>query len=482
MPEEQSNNSDVTPTKHIKSLTIEIPSYEIGPSGIPVVFNCTDEETNIRVRVVFETNFECKGRALKIDYSAIAKVSWDKSQGNNMTSTFRSKIVLAQKSYQLKLDHGPASFQQTEETEASANTATGSTTATTTTAPPPPSPMSKKIRKFVTGAELPSGPILPGKYVKEFTITLDPTFPPTCKTVSGEVTYLISAKIRRDFPSTNIVKTQQFHVFKSVIPRPIEGSGLTRWTECTNYQGLFENRMPYLCLLPPIPVYMGQTFPLLIRIDPALAQMPTEDQAREMTIESVWQKEGTERRRKRRFWTKRPPTPLDLKPEEPIRVESVCVKLREYTWHKSDGAVKFTEKQILSQNIKYGKGSSTSTSTSPPTSASVWAYQMPEESGDSSSIGSHKEFFGPCPEPGQSWKQILMLKVPEMWKMTQTVRCECLTIRHNLKILVRVKVGNHPAKELRIEMPLAVTAPRPVREPGSALDLDHYIKYLTEFP
>ncbi|KAF8926367.1 hypothetical protein BGZ58_011235 [Dissophora ornata] len=438
-------DNDENTSRKFKSLTIEISSYEVGPDNIPIVYNCGDLPVTVRGRVIFETNYKCKGRDVSIEYSALASVRWTDDRGNSEVS-FTSKTQLDEKKFLLKLRHDPSLEGQTEQTEQTSAPTIQQLIAESVVEedppsmsyPPPPIPPRKKINAALKN---PRSSVLPERYVGEFAIDLDPSHPSSCKTLFGHVTYLIRATLHRDFPSRNVVREQKIWVLNTTLPKPDEEIPIHYPTYWQKYSGLFEGKMPYTCIVPPNPVYLGQSIPVLIKIDPALAEMPTPEEAEQMTRESMWQQILLKKKIKRKkFWTRRLPTFLDLKPEEPIRVQSAIIKMKEYTWLTSDvGRVHVYKEQFLRHNLKSKKGRSDGETTVATEAVVVVGDEV------------EKGFIEPYPESGQSWRKVVIVKIPEFMKMNTNIRTEALLIQHNFKVLLKIKVGNHPVRELRVE-------------------------------
>ncbi|KAI8599839.1 hypothetical protein EDD21DRAFT_405717 [Dissophora ornata] len=419
--------------RKLKSLEIEIPSYELSPNGAPVIYSCVDMPATVHGRVIFEANYECKGHDIVIEYSAMALARWQENRGQSSVAC-SGVTRFDRKSFLMKLRHDPT-LPHIPSTQALTVVENNAEAYPSSTSSVPPG--ASRRERIVAAVKNPRTNVLPERYVGEFAITINPKHPSSCKVYYGHVTYLIRATLHRAFPSRNIVREQKLWVFNTSLPKPTAGIPIDYPTSWQKYSGFFEGKMPYTCILPPSPIYPGQSVPVLIKIDPAMAGMPTPEETERMTRESVWQVELVEKKKKRaKLWsqvTRQPPAMLDLKPEEPIRVMSAIIKLKEYVWYISDtGSTTTTAHRPLYENIKNDN--------------SGLSYGIPV-----SDIGSEGDFVKPCPAAGQSWRKVVVVKIPDIWNINPNVRCQSLLIQHNFKVLLTVKVGNHPAKDLRID-------------------------------
>jgi len=65
-----------TPAKRFKNLTLEVPSFEVGPEGVPIFYGTQESPVIIRGRVDFHTQHECKGNCILVLFSAVETVEW----------------------------------------------------------------------------------------------------------------------------------------------------------------------------------------------------------------------------------------------------------------------------------------------------------------------------------------------------------------------------------------------------------------------
>ncbi|KAF9364318.1 hypothetical protein BGX34_001904 [Mortierella sp. NVP85] len=85
----------------------------------------------------------------------------------------------------------------------------------------------------------------------------------------------------------------------------------------------------------------------------------------------------------------------------------------------------------------------------------------------------------PVPEPNQSWQRTVVVPFPGAPQLTPTIQTPMITKIHILKLIMQVKLSPRNDKhEIRIEMPVAITAPRPPGEPYPAFDLNHHLSRL----
>lgn len=66
----------VPAVKRLKTLSLEVPSFEVGPEGVPIFYGTDESPVNIRGRVVFHTQHECKGSHVLVFFSAFENVEW----------------------------------------------------------------------------------------------------------------------------------------------------------------------------------------------------------------------------------------------------------------------------------------------------------------------------------------------------------------------------------------------------------------------
>ncbi|KAG0010187.1 hypothetical protein BGZ80_001698 [Entomortierella chlamydospora] len=473
-----------TQTKRVKALAVEIPSYEVGPKGTPIIFNCRDEPATIHGRVIFYTSYPCKGGNINVEYSAVAE-----SRGNRDV-TFSNQITLDRKTFKLELPHS-----LTPENQQSSSDPGGPLTPSdpssilpdATETQEPTSAHSGWFQRKGTGVNKKQRSLIkPGTYTLAFSIKLDPTFPSSCATVHGSIAYTVRATLHRAFPSLNVVQTQLIWVLNSQLLNPADEHPVyypERWQQ---YYGLFENRIPYRCVLPPNLMHPGQELPVLVELDPPLDYIPTKEEAEQMTRESNWQRNHRERAMKRNpFLVSRNTKPSDIQPGDSIRVLSLEVKLKEYTWHTSkSGHSKFTKRQILQHNVKNKEGKNINASGDVVVIDEGGRVEDDRDIYKGSVPGNDKEnlekYVAPYPHAGQSWRKVFVIKLPGIWKMNTNTRTDCIRIQHNLKLIMKVKVGKHLAKEIRIEMPIVISAPRPPGEPVASFDRDRYLAQLSE--
>lgn len=112
-----------------------------------------------------------------------------------------------------------------------------------------------------------SGLIAAGKSQFEFEVTLDTHTPSSMKGKRGWLSYRLRATLRRSFPKRNIEVVQDVWTFSSSLPAP--GPNHLP-NEPTEYNGIWEEHLPYLLSYPNKSIYLGQVLPLTIKFGPFL--------------------------------------------------------------------------------------------------------------------------------------------------------------------------------------------------------------------
>ncbi|KAI1311280.1 hypothetical protein EDD11_003526 [Mortierella claussenii] len=79
-----------------------------------------------------------------------------------------------------------------------------------------------------------------------------------------------------------------------------------------------------------------------------------------------------------------------------------------------------------------------------------------------------------------SWQRTVVVPFPVMPQVTPTIKTKMITKTHTLKLIMQVNVlgrqgGKGSKHELRVEMPVTITGPRPPGEQFPSFDLDHYL-------
>ncbi|KAG0347453.1 hypothetical protein BG004_007693 [Podila humilis] len=99
-----------------------------------------------------------------------------------------------------------------------------------------------------------------------------------------------------------------------------------------------------------------------------------------------------------------------------------------------------------------------------------------DESGDVMNITMNDGW--PAVTPGQPWQRTIVVPLPSSPELTPTTTAECYVKTHKLKLIMQVRIGKGSKKELRVEMPVVITAPRPPGEAIPSFDLHRYLSCL----
>ncbi|KAF9983240.1 hypothetical protein BGZ75_005301 [Mortierella antarctica] len=131
------------------------------------------------------------------------------------------------------------------------------------------------------------------------------------------------------------------------------------------------------------------------------------------------------------------PITLKVLPHQfPVQVASAVIKLKQYTTLSVKTGRKIDSKDIL--NIIVNDG---------------W----------------------PMARARESWKRTVVVPLPGAPELTPTVNTAILEKSHKLKLIMQVRVGNSGSREMRVEMPVIITGPRPAGEPYPSFDLSQYL-------
>ncbi|KAG0303561.1 hypothetical protein BGZ98_006539 [Dissophora globulifera] len=131
------------------------------------------------------------------------------------------------------------------------------------------------------------------------------------------------------------------------------------------------------------------------------------------------------------------PITIKIMPSEfPVLVETAVIKMKEYTTLWVGGSDKPDKKEILTIPLNDG-----------------WPFADPK-----------------------GWQRTATVTIPEAPAITTTVNARMITKLYALKLIMQVKMGpNRDKKELRVDMPVFITGPRPPGDPYPSFDLDHYM-------
>ncbi|KAF9354403.1 hypothetical protein BGX26_007774 [Mortierella sp. AD094] len=126
-----------------------------------------------------------------------------------------------------------------------------------------------------------------------------------------------------------------------------------------------------------------------------------------------------------------------LPAESPVQVVSGVVKLKQYTTLNVKGGEKSDKKDLLNITLKDG-----------------W----------------------PQAEARQSWQRTIVVPFPGAPQATPSISSSMVTKSHKLKLILDAKIGKNGHKsQLRVEMPVKITGPRPAGEPYPSFDLHRYL-------
>ncbi|KAF8934991.1 hypothetical protein BGZ58_005311 [Dissophora ornata] len=82
----------------------------------------------------------------------------------------------------------------------------------------------------------------------------------------------------------------------------------------------------------------------------------------------------------------------------------------------------------------------------------------------------------PQAEVHKAWQRTVIVTLPGAPQLTPTVASTMITKVHKLKLIMQVRMGQHGQREeLRIEMPVVITGPRPPGEPYPSFDMPRYL-------
>ncbi|KAF9192804.1 hypothetical protein BGZ51_004789 [Haplosporangium sp. Z 767] len=81
----------------------------------------------------------------------------------------------------------------------------------------------------------------------------------------------------------------------------------------------------------------------------------------------------------------------------------------------------------------------------------------------------------PQAEAHQSWKRSIVVPFPGAPQLTPTLKSSIIEKSHKLKLIMAVKMDSNGTKELKVEMPVIITCPRPPGEPYPMFDLARYL-------
>ncbi|KAF9168899.1 hypothetical protein BGX21_011069 [Mortierella sp. AD011] len=135
------------------------------------------------------------------------------------------------------------------------------------------------------------------------------------------------------------------------------------------------------------------------------------------------------------------PITIKISPaESAVQVLTGVIKLKQYTTLNVRGGEKSSKKELLNVALKNG-----------------W----------------------PQAEAGNSWQRTIVVPVPGFPQVTPSISSPMITKSHILKLILDARIGmNGHRSELRVEMPVTITGPRPVGEPYPSFDLHRYLDYV----
>ncbi|KAG0324976.1 hypothetical protein BGZ99_001190 [Dissophora globulifera] len=136
------------------------------------------------------------------------------------------------------------------------------------------------------------------------------------------------------------------------------------------------------------------------------------------------------------------PVPVTIKimPSEfPVLVERAVIKMKQYMQLKVGNADKSIKKEILTVPLDDG-----------------WPFADPK-----------------------GWQRTAVVTMPVAPEIASTLKSPMITMIHTLKLIMQVKTGPHrERKELRVEMPVLITGPRPPSDPYPSFDLNRHMESL----
>ncbi|ORZ15430.1 hypothetical protein BCR41DRAFT_63055 [Lobosporangium transversale] len=132
------------------------------------------------------------------------------------------------------------------------------------------------------------------------------------------------------------------------------------------------------------------------------------------------------------------PVTIKIMPtEHPVSVVSAVIKLKQYTRLQVSGGTKSDSKELMSFPV-----------------TDEW----------------------PVPEARKGWQRTIVVSLPGVPQVTPTFGSDMITKTHMLKLIMQVRMGARGEKhELRVEMPVIITGPRPPGEPYPSFDLNRYL-------
>ncbi|GJJ75660.1 hypothetical protein EMPS_08018 [Entomortierella parvispora] len=424
------------PGKRLKSLTLEVPSFEVGPGGVPIFYGTEESPVTIRGRVVFHTQHECKGSRVLVRFSAIEDLEWRVSSGN-IDRVYRNNHEYKVLDFKLKLPQLPV----TEHVD----------------------PVSGKT--IITGVK---DRVPPGTYSLDFTIPIDPLFPSSNRTSCGKMVYQLRATLIRPFPSVNVVYKQPLWVLNSRLPPPsIPLEPMIEPLTWRVYGGL-DGDIKYRCFLPSYPICLGYPFPLWVRlesVDPQHTNIdPTSFQSLSTsTSASNFEQQAAHNQKKRT-------TRSGLAAVRPFKVSKGTMELREKTWYVSSGGYyhstirKTLKMDVIKEQDHYPHG--------PSDGDNIIENKDKGENEDTDGvIQIRNNDDGQKGKNSRCWSKMVMVQVPNVWGINPDSRTAIITTQHVLIIKLDVRYGFFNKRTVTFDVPLVLRVPRPPPCPSNRHDI-----------
>ncbi|KAF9438538.1 hypothetical protein BGZ76_007069 [Entomortierella beljakovae] len=200
-----------------KSLSLSFDAPKTGPGDIPLIIGTLDTPGVVKGVVCFDTNYDCKGDDIIIEYKASARAKWQTKSGNT-TYRYDGTFLYDNQHIQMALPHSKP------------------------------------------------GKVTAGKYLCPFSFTVDSKNCPSSFTGTyGWLTYRVKVTLVRSFPSINVVREQKIWVLNSVLPKPTKALA-DATPKFTAFKGTVGTTIPYICLIPSDILYVGQQVPITIKL------------------------------------------------------------------------------------------------------------------------------------------------------------------------------------------------------------------------
>ncbi|KAG0324383.1 hypothetical protein BGZ99_001899 [Dissophora globulifera] len=132
------------------------------------------------------------------------------------------------------------------------------------------------------------------------------------------------------------------------------------------------------------------------------------------------------------------PVTIKIMPSEfPVLVDTAVIKLKQYSTLWVKGVDKSSKQLVLKMPLDDG-----------------WPFADPK-----------------------GWQRTAIVTMPVAPGITPSLKSPMITKFHTLKLIMQVKMGpKREKKELRVEMPVYITGPRPPGDPYPSFDFNHYME------